>query len=288
MPRHSADARAQPVDVDVEREPRALDARADASAPRACRHAASAKSPDFCSSASLSCGSSCRRDAAAIAHARSNVPTGGHDQPLHGREAHRGVDGPPAQHGRDRRAGAQVARDRAQKRLRAAEDLRRAPRRVCVGEAMEPISADAVVGSQSSGMAYVEPQRASVSGRPCRSTPPLGSRSNARTGDAHERRRMCSGAISVIDTSRRQPRGDADRSRVAGPPCTTRWPTASTPSISRTALSSSRLEAAACGVELVVGNRRAVVIDKAHLQRARACVDYKDAQAILSTAKTSS
>ena len=78
---------------------------------------------------------------------------GGHDQALEGREAHGGVDRPPALHRGERGAGPEVAGHDPQLLERPADQLGAAPRGVRVGEPVEAVTPEPQRSRQSRGSA---------------------------------------------------------------------------------------------------------------------------------------
>ena len=95
---------------------------------------------------------------------------GRHHQPLERREAHRRVDRAAVEDGGQRRAGAEVAGHEAQAVGRAAEQLGRAPRRVRVRQAVEPVAAQVPALAPLRRAARRSRRRPAASrGTPCRS-----------------------------------------------------------------------------------------------------------------------
>ena len=162
-----------------------------------------------------------------------------HHQPLERREAHRRVDRSAVAHGGERCAGAEVAGDHAKATLRHGRELGRARARVRVRQPVEPVPADAPpgppgcrkgVGRGRGGQRRVE-RRVEAGDRPG----PPGARGRTASSAASAAG-WWSGARSV---SERMP-STMPASTSTGPvnrvpPCTIRWPTASTGPMTATA-----------------------------------------------------
>ena len=209
---------------------------------------------------------------------------GGHHQTLERREAHGGIDGAATQHSGERRAGAQMAGHDPEPRLRTREHLSRAPGRVCVREAVESVTTDAVspapferdrVRRSSRWNRRMERRVEAGDARDARQQLPCGGDAGHRGGKVQ--RREVGDADEVAD----HVSVDPHRCLVARPAVHDAMPDRLDATHSVDRVGKLRLvEPSLRDLELAVEENPVVPVDQAQLDGARACVENEDAQGV--------
>ena len=185
--------------------------------------------------------------------------TGAHHQPLHRRQPHRRVDRAAADDRRRRRPVAEVQHDLIQRLQRRLQEFGRLLADVLVRRAVEAVPTDVPLLRPLLGRWRRSPPRRAGRGRTRCRTPRRAAGRAARGGRPRCRATRADCAAAPAATASRASRSTSSSTTVgryrSGPPCTTRCPTATSPSSSRSVARPRRAASnAARSGRLVVGD----------------------------------